>query len=478
MRINHNISALRANMQLGKNNTLVQKSLERLSSGYRINRASDDAAGLAISQKMKAQIAGLGQASRNGSDGISVMQTAEGALNEVHSMLQRMRELSVQAANGTNTLEDRKAIQEEINKLSNEIDRISTDTEFNKKALLDGGVDRKSYSNNKAMTLVSVSDTVADKDYEITVTENPVKASYNGKAPASGSYQAGEITVSGQITINGESVEIHIGDTAQEVYEKIRELGECTNVSVTAEAMPYTGAEKLNFESMIFGSNAQFSISCSSPELAAALGIDAGGITTTNGADAVVELGKGSGFASTATVCVDGDLVKVTDRNGFEMKIQLGEDAKTSEDPAGNEGKGLISVLDIGLMPLQIGANEGQKMDVRIPKMNCVTLGIANLNVRTGVGAEKAIENIEGALEKVSEIRAKLGAYQNRLEHAVANLDTTGENLDEALSRIADVNMAEEMTNYTQKNILVQANTAMLAQANQLPQNILTLLQA
>ncbi|MFW5667836.1 MAG: flagellar biosynthesis protein FlgL, partial [Acetivibrio ethanolgignens] len=177
MKINHNISALVANGHLRNTNKALDKSLERLSSGYRINRAADDSAGMAISQKMKTQIRGLEQASRNASDGISVIQTAEGALTEVEAMLQRARELSVQAANGTNTPEDREAIQSEIDQLKNEIQRISDDTEFNKKSLLNGDLDRKTHSDNTKVKLVSLSDQVNSQQYKITVTKEGKAAS-------------------------------------------------------------------------------------------------------------------------------------------------------------------------------------------------------------------------------------------------------------------------------------------------------------
>lgn len=169
MKINHNISAIKSNIKLQRTNEALEKSVERLSSGYRINRAADDAAGMAISQKMKTQIRGLDQASRNASDGISVIQTAEGALNEVESMLQRMRELSVQAVNETNTAEDREAIQLEIDNLSAEVDRISEDTEFNTKKLLNGDSDRKTYSSSTKVNIVSTSDAVTAKSYKISV---------------------------------------------------------------------------------------------------------------------------------------------------------------------------------------------------------------------------------------------------------------------------------------------------------------------
>jgi len=176
MRINHNMSAIKANTHIGRTDSSLTKSLERLSSGYKINKAADNAAGMAISQKMRTQIRGLNQASTNASDGISVIQTAEGALNEVENMLQRIRELSVQAANGTNTTNDRAAIQAEINQLEEEIDRISDSTEFNTKKLLDGSSDNKSYSDNNSVSLISISDSVETKEYTLSVTQDARQA--------------------------------------------------------------------------------------------------------------------------------------------------------------------------------------------------------------------------------------------------------------------------------------------------------------
>jgi flagellin len=476
MRINHNISALKANNQLGRTNNALDKSLEKLSSGFRINRAADDAAGMAISQKMKTQIAGLEQASRNASDGISIIQTAEGALTEVNSMLQRMRELSVQAANGTNTTDDRKSIQSEIDQLKEEIQRISDTTEFNTKTLLDGNIDKKSYTNSADAKLVSISDSIASGEYTIVINTNgnPEKASEIGtdidetKFPA-----AGGSTVSGKLNINGVEVEVAVGESFDEVFEKIREAGEIANVNVyTVDAagnpcgLNAAGA-RIAFETKGYGSNQKVSVYCDDNDLKSALGLAA--TTKTAGSDAKVTLG--SGFTSTSTVTSSGNLVKVTDANGFEMVFDVAEGAT-----AGNSIT--VTVLDAGPMKLQIGANENQTMDVRIPKVNPVTLGIDLVNICTEEGAQEAITSFDNANNQVSAIRAKLGAYQNRLEHSISNLDTTAENMTEALSRIEDVDMAEEMATYTQKNVLAQAGTSMLAQANQRPQTVLTLLQS
>lgn len=660
MRINHNISAIKANSILGRNENALEKSLERLSSGLRINRAADDAAGMAISQKMKTQIAGLDQASRNAADGISVIQTAEGALSEVQAMLQRMRELSVQAANGTNTLEDRKAIQEEITNLNAEIQRISDTTEFNTKTLLNGNIDRKSYSSENNIKLISLSDAVGVKDYEITVTQDARQAVIVGNTVTMTATETITAADAGTISINGQEIEIEVGDTLETIYKKLRDLGDSLNVAVfgsdttklspddinySSERAGYNATSVLTNNSLVFvseeyGSDQTLEIRCEKPGLAAKLGLTMGGAKAT-GVDAKAVCGNN--FSPTATVSAKGNVITVTDRGGFEMKYEINDGtAKTAffdseitnstdastiagmvvitkvseqavingtsvtmsatdkiaagqagtitingetvtiavddtlediinkltalegtltgddaikvefkdnmfkissveygddieidfecDNPAlaallgvpedvnvkGVEGeadysdgyilkpgesitvdgdtitivnadgtfvisdkgtKATISVLKAGPMELQIGANEGQTMVVTIPEVTPKTLGIDKINLSTEEGAQEAITAVSKAVDTVSAIRAKLGAYQNRLEHSIANLDVGSENMTEALSRIEDVDMAEEMANYTQLQVLTQAGTAMLAQANERPQNVLTLLQ-
>ncbi len=459
MQINHNISALIANGHLKRTNNALDKSLEKLSSGLRINHAADDAAGMAISQKMKTQIAGLEQASRNASDGISVIQTAEGALGEVHAMLQRARELSVQAANGTNTAEDREAIQEEIEQLKKEIDRISTDTEFNTKPLLDGSIGRKSYSSTTKVSLIAASDAVNSGDYEITITKIGEPAKIEGTSAVT------VPSVDGSIIINGETVEIKAGDTQNEVIEKIRIACERSNIELSVAT-----DKKLTFKTIEAGKDQSIEIYCEDTTLSGELGITT---QTKNGEDAEVTLkykDNGGNFNPTATVIADGNDIKITDSDGFEMKISVDEDVATNTPIT-------ISVLDAGPMLLQIGANEGQTVSLNISEVSTRTLDLTHLNVLTQDGAGEAISSLDDAINMVSTVRSKLGAYQNRLEHAVANLDTASLNLTEALSRIEDVDMAEEMANYTQKNVLSQAGVSMVSQANERPQNILSLLQ-
>jgi len=510
MRINHNISALKANNQLSKTNSALDSSLEKLSSGFRINSAADDSAGLAISEKMRTQISGLDQASRNASDGISVIQTAEGALIEVESMLQRMRELAVQSANGTYTTDDRVAIQSEIDQLSQEVTRISDTTEFNTMTLLDGNIDRKSYSSDNRVSLVSLSDTVAVGNYSVNISQDARQAVVVGNVTNYAGLSSGKITEDqkGSINVNGESITVSEGDTIDEVFEKIRDA--CDNVDINVFAVDTTTPSLVNnldnagytsklladtdnlvFVSRDYGSNEKINIFSDNPKLCTLLGLTITG-TSASGVDAKAAIDltvTDSLFENTATVSVEGNKITVSDSNDFKMvfEVEPGTVGTIFTDtpiggvalpPTGGTIKPIkVSVLDAGPMDLQIGANEGQTMSVRIPKVTPQTLGIDKINIGTSDGAQEAIGLLDTAIEQVSAIRSKLGAYQNRLEHSISNLDVTSENMTESLSRIADVDMAEEMANYTQKNVLAQAGTSMLAQANQRPQTILTLLQ-
>ena len=497
MRINHNIPALKTNNILGKNNSALDKSLERLSSGYRINCAADDAAGLAISQKMKTQIAGLNQASRNASDGISVIQTAEGALVEVEEMLQRMRELSVQAANGTSTDDDRAQLQAEVDQLKEEINRISTNTEFNTKKLLDGTVDRRSYSSDANVELVALSDAVTPKEYVFEVGGAEAKqAVVLGDAIGANTMPTTKANYT--MTINDTDITIPGGANLQTVLDKLNDV--CGNKgiqvgfttgTVKAEGLggyeevraeKATAGNKLVFATTDYGTDAELEI-YADQELADALGLNAGGMSA-KGENCEVTLGfeeeieengqtktvhNNGGFTNTSTVSVNGDFVTIRDRDDFEMVFQV-------SGPVTNPVS--VTVLNAGPMTLQIGANEGQTMEVRVPRVDTTTLFIDEANIGTQEGAMKAITSFENAVNEVSSIRAKLGAYQNRLEHAINSLDVSAENLTEALSRIEDTDMAGEMATFTQYQVLTQAATSMLAQANERPQNILNLLQS
>ena len=473
MKINTNISAIRANFNLNVVQSKLTDSTTKLSSGYRINKAADDAAGMAISQKMHAQIRGLKRASENGSDGVSFIQTAEGALTEIEALLQRCRELSVQAANETNTIDDKKAIQNELDSLREEIDRLSSQTEFNTMSVLDGSCCRQSSSDNVGVRLISASDDVKLTSYKFSVDQEATQAQTVTGTFAFTPTEEVSAEAAGSIQINGEPISISEGDTYQDVYAKIRDYCEMMNVDVIptdalGNETELGSATTLTFTSLSYGSGQKIELTTDNAELAAKLGIN--GASCVDGQDAKVTLDVSSGFSNTATVFVEGARVEVSDRDGFSMIF----DVSTAE--AGSDAT--VTMLDAGYVAIQIGANEGQTIDISIPPATCQALNIENCNICTHKGAGNAITAFDNAIQEISAIRSKLGAYQNRLDSAISSLDTTAQNLTEACSRIEDVDMSEEMTKYTQYSVLVQAGTSMLAQANNQPQNILQLLQS
>lgn len=394
MRINHNLMSMNTNRQLGVNRGATQKSLEKLSSGLRINRAGDDAAGLAISEKMRGQIRGLDQASRNSSDSISLIQTAEGALNETHSILQRMRELAVQSANDTNTDADRKELQSEVKQLVSELDRIANTTEFNTKKLLDG----------------SAKGVAAEVDGSLNVNNNSaIKFNDTSLSSVSAAAKTGAAK-------NGAYMIVKTGNAGSAADFKV--------IGPNGESVATTDLEITDENTITFGTNITGASST---------------LTTTNSLFDDMEVGESITFV-----------------------FGKHEDAS--------------SELDNSIMG-QIGANSGQTMFISIGSMKAEDIGVKDVDISTKWGAATAIETVNNAISKVSHQRSSLGAIQNRLEHTINNLDTASENLQASESRIRDVDMAKEMTEYTKNNILTQAAQAMLAQANQQPQSVLQLLQ-
>lgn len=506
MRINNNISALRANTNLGRVEKNLSKSTERLSSGYKINAAADDAAGFSISRRMRTQIKALERSSQNAADGISVLQTAEGALNEVSAMLNRIKELSVQAANDTNSGEDRDAIQKETDQLLAEIDRISTDNDFNTKTLLNGEVGRRSVTNNPGASVIRSTEAVPNGKYKLTVTQDPKKAVYTGGSVSSSDFNE-DSDIQGRVIINGEVININPGDTAEKVLNKLRVGAERAGLSLAGNgggpdadgeelyggynAAPLEEGTELLFVTKEYGSKAKIDIKIeassskledgttvsaeeNADRLAAALGLPRKiePDEVRKGTDAGVTLDEG--FGTTATVSTSGDKVIIKDKGGFELELKV-KDYTTEKD--GN-GEIEMTVLDAGYMTLQVGANTGDSFDVSIDRIDSETLGLKGLNLRTNSEAEKAMSRIDAAISMVSAERAKLGAFQNRLEHTILSLDETTEDMTSAFSRIMDTDMAEEMTSYTQNQVLAQAGTSVLAQANERPNTILTLLQS
>lgn len=471
MRINHNIPALRALHQLDKSNGTLDKTLERLSSGLRINHAADDAAGLAITQKMDTQVRGLKQANRNAMDGISLIQTAEGALNEVHSMLQRVRELAVQVSNGTYDATDRRAVQDEVNQLQKEIHRISESIEFNEMKLLNGDIDRRAFSTDQSIAdIVSMSDTVEAGAYTFNITDVASKETSEGTIDAAFFNAGGAVDVGngGIINIGGEQVEIKEGDTQDQVFSKLRDLCSRIDVDIVCSSTPMANSETITLTKNQYGDRPITITGDNS--LLIAMGLDSAHISVTPGKDVVVDSSTvipSNGFPAGTTVTTSGKDIVFTANNNFELRL------------VGDTGTGPVTMnmLTTGPLDLQIGANEGQFMEIRIQNLSPRALGITDINLSTSEGAQEAIGVIDTAITTISNVRSKLGAYQNRLEHTIANLEAASENMTSSLSRILDADMAYEMANFTQQSIITQAGTSMLAQANQRPQSLLQLLQ-
>ena len=407
MIINHNMASLNTLNSLNANSTTMQKSLAKLSSGLRINSAADDAAGLAISEKMRGQISGLDTASSNAQNGISLLQTAEGALDETTSILQRMRELAVESSSDTITDSDRTDIQSEFSELSEEIDRIASTTQFNTKNLLDGSMSE----NNTAVTA--------------NVSENTSFAS---------GTTAGTL-VTALTDSSGNSLGITAGDTISLSYVKDGAL-QTTSFTVAATT---TIAD-----------------------------LDTGDFAITTPTTGTLTATATTGGTTTA---VYGLTYTVTDSSG---------DKRTSASDALSDFTQTTAANNLradGTATILIGANTGQDFNISIAAMDASSLGVANLTVTSQTAAEVAISVIDTATSMVSAARGKMGAEENRLEHTINNLTTASENTTAAESRIRDVDMAAEMAEYTKLSVINQAATAMLAQSNQLPQQVLSLLK-
>jgi len=444
---------MNAHRQLGANQMNSAKSLEKLSSGLRINRAGDDAAGLAISEKMRSQVRGLNQAVRNSQDAISLIQTAEGALNETHAILQRMRELSVQSANDTNTLADRTEIQKELDQLNSEITRISNTTEFNTKKLLNGEAGTKvTYTHNTNLSFAQISDATSVEAgvKDLAITTAATKATHTGAAVLLSDGAAKTVTVGGHI------ISFTAGATNAATATAFINAVNTANIGITAGGND-TG---IVLTSNVFGTAGNFVISANATT--AALGITTNATTDTSvtGTNVAGTIGGVAGTGSGLTLTGSGT-------HAISVTFTAGANSVGA--------KGSVTVTKNELI-VQIGANKDQDMSVSISSMNINDLGTQGIDASTVSGATDAIELLDNALNIVSSERSKLGSYQNRLEHTINNLGTSSENLAAAESRVRDVDMAAEMMEFTKTNILNQAATAMLAQANMAPQTVLQLL--
>ena len=490
MRIQHNIAALNSYRNLTGNNNAVAKNLEKLSSGYRINRAGDDAAGLAISEKMRAQITGLNTAQKNAQDGVSLVQTAEGALTEVHSMLNRMVELADQSANGTYDNEvDRANLQKEIASLKDEIDRIADSTNFNGINLLDGSL--------SAAKLDVKSASIAGNPITPTVNAaTGTTSTFVVKAGAAGTKQTLTVEYADESGTLHE-VEVEYTSDTDAGKNDAAILG-ALQKSELASVFDIKSDTKGNFTltSKVGGENGAkltgISTTDTTPDA-----VKAGAVT--KGKNETVTLTNGAqNIAAGDTIVLNGKTYEFVANTGSKPKTEgataivvgVDDDAtianlNTALENAGvkatKAGANLVlsATKDGAALTLQIGdtSEDFNQMNVSVGDMHTAALGIADIDISTQAGAKAAVDKIKSAINSVSSTRGDLGVIQNRLEHTINNLSVTAENMTAAESRIRDVDMANEMMAYTKNNILVQSSQAMLAQANQLPQGVLQLLQ-
>ena len=472
MVVQHNMQAMNANRMLNVTTSQQSKATEKLSSGYKINRAADDAAGLSISEKMRKQIKGLDQASTNAQDGISAVQTAEGALTEVHSMLQRMNELATQAANGTNSESDRSSIQDEIDQLTTEIDRVAETTKFNETYLLKG--------NGKT------------SDVKINAKDAGIEGTLTGVGTGTAKFTMAALKNGESITIGSKGYTI--GSTIADVKTAIQ--GAQAGDKITVNGTEYTVADDQGTnvdrtENILKKDDIKALVNDGAKVIVGTQTYVAMTEDTTGGktADGVGDNDASVISANKAYELIKNELIKASSIGadaGYEAKIESTDHVNKGAYSSTNtqisftieEGKREVTQgLQIGLH-VGADADENNKISFTVDTMDSAGLGVKGLNLvdKTGAKATYAIDSIADAISKVSAQRSSLGAVQNRLEHTINNLDNVVENTTSAESQIRDTDMAETMVEYSKNNILAQAGQSMLAQANQSNQGVLSLL--
>jgi flagellin len=495
MIINHNLMAMNTHRQLGMNQTNSSKSMERLSSGMRINRAGDDAAGLAISEKMRGQIRGLKQAQRNAQDGISLIQTAEGALNETHAILQRMRELATQAATDTNTEVDRLEIQKEIDQLAQEITRIANNTEFNTQTLMNGGIKESNLGKLgfhiganegqfieleiEAMDAFSLGVARDVVEYTGTANGSLVSNVVIGENVGAGIVDSVNITLDAELntgvkasaTIGG--ITVTAANAGADMNDYTITFANDTNEGIAVDHSEKTIVITLDLENNPSNDISGLEVTGDDSGLfifagdgSAIVGTETA--TTAGGADAnpnevAITLSDGDSNTQVVTVASDATSVAVTTGRFAGLSFDITGDVSTlnaSADSIDISGEAKVASAATFVGGKKIADAEAW----------------GGIDVSSRAAANRAVTDIQTAIDKVSAERSKLGAIQNRLEHTIANLGTSAENLQAAESRIRDLDMAEEIMAFTKNNILQQAATAMLAQANMAPQSVLQLL--
>ena len=487
--INTNVASLTAQRNLGTSQSSLNTSIQRLSSGLRINSAKDDAAGLAISERFTGQIRGMNQAVRNANDGISLAQTAEGAMKASGDILQRVRELAVQSANASNSASDRQALQQEVSQLVSELDRISQTTEFNGSKLLDGsfGTQQFQVGANANQTI-----TAATANMRTTTYGNNQNTSVNGAGgAASGAAWGANSTTSGTVAINGSlgSKTVNIADnaTAKTIAGNINAVQADTGVSATARTTAQVS----------FGAAGSYTLalrSDNSADLNVSFTLSAS--NTSEGLTAAVSAinEQSSKTGVTATVNAAGTAIELTNATGNDIRVadtavqNAGAVTVTKLQADGTAVAGDVvlaadTVADNSLTSGYVVLDSAKSFSTDVTTSNAFTDAgsslqkVSDLDVTTFKKATEALKTVDSALSYVSSERAKLGALQSRFETSIANLQVTSENLAASRSRILDADFAAETANLSRSQILQQAGIAMVAQANQLPQGVLALLR-
>jgi flagellin len=463
MIINTNVAALNTFNALNKNTSAMNQALSELSTGKKINSAADDPSGLTISEQMQGQINGLTQANSNTQNGISLIQTAEGGLTQTSSILQTMRELAVQASNGTNTTEDLQAIQDQINQYTQQIDNIGNTTQFNTINLLNGGAGLQ--TNFTSMTVGGVATPWLQVTGGTTATNvGAINVTAATKATGASSTTTVVATAGAEsFTLNGHTLTYNaLGGAGNSTADAATVAGLINQSSNLVGATATAAAGVLTITNTDLGSTSTQVLSAAAGGLTAAQIVG----TPTYGSDATI-----TGANLTGNYVASGNTINVTQGTFSGLQLSL------NGALMGVANLATGSITGNGVLTLQIGANQNQNMNVSISDMRSAALGVNALSLTSSTGAQNAISTIDSAISTVSAQNSTLGAYQDRLQYTSDNLTAASQNLTTANSTLTNVDMASEMSQYTQDSILVQAATSMLAQANQEPQTVLKLLQ-
>lgn len=456
MKINYNATAMVTNNSLTRNDSNLSESTKKLSSGLKINNAKDNPSGLAMAKRMNLQLKGLEFGKDNSNEGVSIVRTADGALSEITEMLQRTNELAIKGANGTMSDKDREALEAEVKQLKEEIERIASETQFNGQKILDGTFDLKGYSDKGNIDVLSYSDEVLAGTYEIAQTTD--------------AHSGQKVGIYVELDENGNIVDYHSGQ-----QKKVHNVGdEVLDADGNPVKNPDGSVKK--YDKDVWAWDMEVTVN-----------------QTLKGSDKTEQI-------KMTIANVKDDVITLKGSNGYELQLKYSKEgiANTKDVPKLDaDGKPVVddkgqpvtethyladetvkmNLTGNGTMRMQVGANEGQVIEIRIPSAKLENLQIDKLTLSTQADCLAAIDSASGALQYVSAVRSRLGAYENRLEHKISSIETTYENMTSAYSSIMDVDMAEEMTNYTTQQVLSQSSMAMLAQANERPSQVLQLLQ-